>query len=219
MESFRTGKGHIVEIFGSGPGPVIYMPCMDGEGEAVYSLLKEHDFSLAAISGLDWNRELSPWKAARVFSKDEDFTGGAPLFLRELLDEIIPRTEELAGSPSWRGIAGYSLSGLFALYASFGSGAFQRAASASGSLWFPGFVEWAEAKLGRTGTEAVYLSLGDREAKTHNRLMASVEDETRNLSKALEKAGLRTVFSFEHGGHFTDCQGRLARGIAWLLDE
>ena len=55
----------------------------------------------------------------QVFRNAESCTGGADDYLRHLTTEIIPTAEkELAGVPSWRGIAGYSLAGLFALYLS-----------------------------------------------------------------------------------------------------
>lgn len=38
------------------------------------------------------------------------------------------------------GIAGYSLAGLFALYALYKTDVFTRVASMSGSLWFPGIM-------------------------------------------------------------------------------
>ena len=49
-------------------------------------------------------------------------------------------TERIHGKASFIGIAGYSLAGLFALYALYKTDAFTRVASMSGSLWFPGIM-------------------------------------------------------------------------------
>ena len=44
--------------------PTIYLPVVMGNGSEVYDRCQELDcppFTLVAIGGLDWNRELSPW--------------------------------------------------------------------------------------------------------------------------------------------------------------
>lgn len=49
----------------------------------------------------------------------------------------------IGGVPRWRGIAGYSLTGLFALYyAIYQTDLFSRVGSISGTLWFPGMKEY-----------------------------------------------------------------------------
>ena len=70
-------------------------------------------------------------------------TGGADDYLRLLIEEIIPTAEkEIDGVPRWRGIAGYSLAGLFSLYAIYRTDLFSLVGSMSGSLWFPGMKEY-----------------------------------------------------------------------------
>jgi predicted alpha/beta superfamily hydrolase len=84
-----------------------------------------------------------------------------------LLKQIIPQAESsLPQPPSWRGVAGYSLSGLFALWALWQTDVFERAASASGSLWFPGFIDYARERTMTATPDAAYLSLGKKETKT-----------------------------------------------------
>ena len=78
-------------------------------------------------------------------------------------------------------IAGYSLAGLFALWATWNSGYFRRVASVSGSLWYPGFTDYIrnnEPKSGcgeKSGPEKAYFSLGDRESRTRHPLMSRVD--------------------------------------------
>ena len=63
-----------------------------------------------------------PWDSPPAFKNAEPCTGGADDYLRLLTEEITPTAEkEINGVPSWRGIAGYSLAGLFALYAIYRS--------------------------------------------------------------------------------------------------
>ena len=48
-------------------------------------------------------------------------------------------------------IAGYSLAGLFALWAAWNSGYFRRVASVSGSLWYPGFTDYIRNNEPKSG--------------------------------------------------------------------
>ena len=74
----------------------------------------------------------------RTVRDAEPFGGQAADFLDELLNQIIPQVESsLPQPPTWRGIAGYSLAGLFALWSLWQTDAFDRAASASGRYGFP----------------------------------------------------------------------------------
>ncbi|MCO7110734.1 alpha/beta hydrolase-fold protein [Gemmiger formicilis] len=65
-------------------------------------------------------------------------------------------------------LGGYSLSGLFALWAATQTNALYGTAAASPSVWFPGWLEYEAAHP--IQTRRVYLSLGDREEHTKTRL-------------------------------------------------
>lgn len=78
----------------------------------------------------------------------------------------MPKAEkELPQAPEWRGIAGYSLAGLFALYAIYQTDVFTRVGCISGSLWFPGFLEYVFTHESKRRPGCLYFSLGDKEAK------------------------------------------------------
>ena len=125
---------------------MIYLNTVSNEGQQVFKAAQaasRSPFTLVSISDLDWNRDMAPWDSPAAFKNGEPFTGGADDYLRLLVEEIIPRVEkELPGPPAWRGIAGYSLAGLFALYAIYRTDVFSRVGCMSGSLWFPGFKEY-----------------------------------------------------------------------------
>lgn len=61
-------------------------------------------------------------------------------------------------------LCGYSLAGLFALWAGSQSERFSAVAGVSPSVWFPGYGDYEQAHPIRA--EHVYLSLGDREEQT-----------------------------------------------------
>ncbi|MDY5425319.1 alpha/beta hydrolase [Collinsella sp. LCP21S3_C7] len=201
--------------------PVIYLPAVMGDGTEVYSRCLELDcppFTLVAIGELDWNRELSPWECDGTVRDAEPFGGQASEFLDELLNRIIPEVEpSLPCPPTWRGIAGYSLAGLFSLWSLWQTDAFDRAASASGSLWFPGFLDYAHGHTMSAAPNAVYLSLGKKETKTPNRMMRHVLDDTRAMEKLLGDRGIPATFELNPGNHFAQTDVRMARGIHWIL--
>lgn len=201
--------------------PVIYLPVVMGDGSGVYERCRELDcppFTLVAIGGLDWNRELSPWECDGTIRDAEPFGGQAAGFLDELLNQIIPQVESsLPCPPSWRGIAGYSLAGLFSLWALWQTDVFDRAASASGSLWFPGFIDYAHEYTMSNAPDAVYLSLGKKETKTPNRMMRHVLDDTRAMEALLVERGIPTTLELNPGNHFAQTDLRMACGIHWIL--
>ena len=198
---------------------IVYLHASSDEGLAVWQLLPEPKPVLAVISGTDWNRDFSPWTAKRVFSKGEDFAGGAEAYLEILTGRIIPGVEAtLPHPPKMRCIAGYSLAGLFALWTVFICDAFDAAAALSPSLWFDGFMDFIGRNKPSERTKRLSLSLGDREKHTRNVRMSVVEDAVLAACKCLAAQDIDVRFRFESGGHFNDVSGRIARGIANLFN-
>lgn len=201
--------------------PVIYFPVVMGDGSEVYERCRELDcppFTLVTIGGLDWNRELSPWECDGTTRDAEPFGGQAAGFLDELSNRIIPEVESsLPKPPAWRGVAGYSLAGLFALWALWQTDAYERAASASGSLWFPGFIDYAHEHAMAVTPNAVYLSLGKKETQTPNRMMRHVLDDTHAMEGLFIERDIPTTLELNPGNHFAQTDLRMARGIRWIL--
>ena len=129
---------YTVDLFTVAESPSVVYAVMDqAEAQTVWSMLKGPKPALATISGVDWNRELSPWPAPKVLRGGGDFGGEGPAFLDMLTGQIVPLVEaQLGFAPVSRAVAGYSLAGLFALWSVFQTDVFDRAASVSGSLWF-----------------------------------------------------------------------------------
>lgn len=211
-----------VDIYaGSAGAPLVLMNAFENEGRDTFEELRNltaADFSLAAVRITKWNRDMSPWEAAPVFKSDELFTGGADAYLGKLTGDILPAViGELGSEPEYTALAGYSLAGLFAVYAMYKTCAFSRVVSASGSMWFPGFPEFAKTHELAARPEKLYLSLGDKESKTRNKVMEPVERNTAELFEYYRSLGIDTVFELNPGNHFHDPAGRLAKGIAWVM--
>ena len=198
---------------------IVYLHASADEGLAVWQLLTEPRPVLAVISGTDWNQDFSPWQAQRVFSKGEDFAGGAEAYLEVLTGRIIPAVEAMLPlPPKMRSIAGYSLAGLFALWTIFKCDAFDAAAALSPSLWFDGFEDFIACNQPSERVKRLSISLGDREKHTRNLRMSRVEDAVLAACKNLATHGIDVRFHFEAGGHFDDVSARIARGISNLFD-
>lgn len=179
---------------------------MDREVELIREY-SSRDFRLTAFKVDDWTRDLSPWSAPRVFGT-EDFAGGGSKTLQSVLDYIEGKGEKYV-------IGGYSLSALFALWASFECPLFSSVAAASPSIWFPSFIDYMKSH--DCNLESVYLSLGDREEKTKNSVMSSVGRCIREAEKILREKGVNTVLEWNEGNHFKDSEKRTARAFASVI--
>lgn len=203
--------------------PIIYLNTFSDEGRKVYEAAQATGcppFTLVAISDLDWNHDMVPWDSPPAFKNAEPCTGGADDYLRLLTREIIPTAEkELPGVPSWRGIAGYSLAGLFALYAIYRTDLFSRIGSMSGSLWFPGMKDYIFSHESKRWPDCVYFSLGDKESKTRNPILRSVRQSTEEIQAFYQDKGIDTVFQLNPGNHYDHAAERTAAGIAWMLSR
>ena len=169
----------------------------------------DKSFRLIAVKIDNWNIDLSPWKAPAVFGK-EDFGEGA----ERTLDELLKLCSD--GSKTYY-IGGYSLAGLFALWAVYRTDKFTGVAAASPSMWFPGFTDYM--KEHKIRTDAVYLSLGDKEEKTRHPVMATVGDRIREAYSLLLEQGVKCVLEWNEGNHFKDADVRTAKAFAWVIKD
>lgn len=195
--------------------------------------------------GVDlWEENFSPWCAPRVFAKGPNFGDGAQKTLDTLINQVIPWTEsELTEPPAYRVLVGYSLAGLFSLWAGVSQqvacgcqpddapsqlgaprvdapvATFQRIGAVSGSFWFPGLLDYVDQQLsgGAVGLTHAYLSLGDREARTPNPQIMHVRENAELLASKLESVGITSTFELNRGNHFQNVEGRMQKALDWLV--
>ena len=169
--------------------------------------LTDKKFYLIAVKVQNWNTDLSPWNAPAVFGK-EAFGAGAADTLKEVL-------KLCADQKKIHIIGGYSLAGQFALWTVYQTNVFAAVAAASPSVWFPGFIEYMKER--RPQAASVYLSLGDKEEKTRNPVMAAVGSRIRETHELLRGQGVDTVLEWNPGNHFRDADIRTAKAFAWAM--
>ena len=85
MDTF-VADGKTVSVFSAAePGaPVVYLNTFGEEGQAVFDALTAAGgpaLTLVTISGLDWDRDMSPWDSPAVFKSAAPFAGGADDYL------------------------------------------------------------------------------------------------------------------------------------------
>ena len=202
--------------------PLIILNNYSGDGASVAGEMRELGTpacNLLVIGELKWDHDMTPWYCPPIAEDDTPCTGGANEYLDLLLTQIIPNAKAmLPGQPRFTGIAGYSLAGLFALYALYQCDAFDRAASMSGSLWFPEITEYILSHELRKRPEKLYLSLGDKEAKTRNPYLKTVRDNTEQIVSHFAQLGLHVAWELNPGNHFKDAALRSAKGIKAILE-
>ena len=194
--------------------------------------------------GVDlWEENFSPWSAPRVFAKGPNFGDDAQKTLDTLINQIVPwAEEELSVPPAYRVLVGYSLAGLFSLWAGLSqpgisqpgmsqqvacsyqpdvvpTPTFQRIGAVSGSFWFPGLLDYVDQQLsgGAVGLTHAYLSLGDREARTPNPQIMHVQENAELLANKLRDAGIVSTFELNRGNHFQNAEGRIQKALNWLV--
>ena len=203
--------------------------------------------SLVRISVDLWEENFSPWCAPRVFAKGPNFGNGAQKTLDVLINQVIPWAEsELTEPPAYRVLVGYSLAGLFSLWAgvtqtgvspqvargsqlvaptapqlSTPAATFQRIGAVSGSFWFPDLLDYVDQQLGGgvVSLTHAYLSLGDREARTPNPQIMHVRENAELLASKLRAAGITATFELNRGNHFQNVDGRIQKALNWLVTQ
>ena len=191
-----------------------YVYIIGGEEFVSAFLLSYPDAVFVSIKVEDWNRYLSPYRAENPFRKGDYFSGDADTLLASICNElicIVEKDEEVKE----RYLVGYSMGGLFSLYASSISDLWKGVGSVSGSLWYEKFDDYLSSHPLKI--EKVYLSLGRKEKESRNKVLKTVEEKTKAIYETIEKEGIECSFSLQEGGHFQDEEKRIREAISYLL--
>ena len=114
-------------------------------------------------------------------------------------------------------LGGYSLAGLFSLWSAYKSNIFSGIAAASPSVWFNGWEEFMDNNTPLCNT--VYLSLGDTEEKTKNKVMSAVGDNIRKQEELLENDNINAILEWNKGWHFSNSDLRVAKAFTWCIEK
>ena len=178
----------------------------------------DKQFSLIAFKIEDWNNELSPWEAPPAFG-NKSFGSGAKDTLEFIENRLIPTVKEKYNlNDEVRFIlGGYSLAGLFSLWSAYKLDTFFGIAAASPSVWFNGWEEFMNNNTPLSNN--IYLSLGDTEEKTKNKVMSKVGDNIRKQEQLLKNNNINTILEWNKGGHFSNSELRVAKAFVWCIEN
>ena len=181
------------------------------EHQWLESIATRHEGNFVVISGVNWEEDLTPWKAPGL--KTGEFSGKAQYFLEMLKGDLFFNLEiSLQIKKAERSLVGISLSGLFAVWASISMPLFSSVGSVSGSFWYDGFLEWMK-KNTNTVTGRYYFSLGNKEKDGKNKRLASVEETTLEAVDLLKSVGKEVTFEYNEGNHFGPLIERIEKAI------
>ena len=196
-------------------GPIFYIGCDINEKD-FEQYIPSSNYLLVLFQTNSWSADYSPWQANNPMGGS--FEGNGLSTLNELVNSIIPVIH--LQYPNYHGdyLVGYSLAGLFALWGYLENPLFDGAVVSSASLWFENFDTYLKNHQFRKQS-LIYLSLGGKEEKTKNEVVASIGERYRQLSKDLKNQGITTTLVMNPGGHFTNSTKRMAQGIEWIIQQ
>ena len=180
------------------------------EMESELNYIRSHTdipFRHVAVPIKKWNEELTPWPAPPVFGKIPFGDGAAKTLLK--IKKMIGEEHQVI-------LGGYSLAGLFSLWAG-AQYAFDGVVAASPSVWYSNWLAYSEAH--QMLAKHVYLSLGDREHRSKTAIMSTVNDCINKQLDLLQTQGVDSVLEMNPGNHFQDNGIRTAKGFVWAMER
>ena len=182
---------------------------------ALEGLSTRFETNIVIISEMDWNNDMTPWKAPAV--KEGEFGGRASQFLDRLKGDIFFNLENsLQIRNPKRYLMGLSLSGLFTIWAAIMKPLFEGVASISGSFWYDGFAEWL-LKQEKLQCVRFYISMGEKEKETKVKRFASIEEDTMKVVETLILKGAEVAFEVTEGGHNSPVLPRIEKSVVSFL--
>lgn len=223
MNEFKVGAFTIHVFEADQPdAPVVYLHGLEGLAVGCWPSLKEAtdgNLSLVAITVPldDWSQVLAPWSTPEGWPQYVACTKGAESYLKVLTEQIVLQAESFIKNPGERVLAGYSLAGLFTIWAFFYTDLFTKAATASASLWFPGFEKWFMDHSMKRLPEAIYFSCSVEEFDSDNPYLAPEKPTTLALVKWFQEHKVPTTLVLDPCNHYEDVVRRTKASILWTL--
>ena len=201
---------------------------LDGDQfeEAFNHWITNHRAALNFVLIASNNRtaDYTPWPLQASETMPIDFGGKAEEHLSFITTHVIPFCESeygFASSTEKRVMGGYSLGGLFSLYAAVNTDLFGTVLSCSSSLWYPDFLDYLKEHPFKAAHSKLYMSVGDQEGTTATNLTAAQTSNTIALKDFYEPKFQAGDFKFtlEEGNHGNDISGRAWRAVEWVEEN
>ena len=188
-------------------------------------IIKHHPpLNFVLLNANNRTDDYTPWPLQASETMPMDFEGKAEEHLSFISTHVIPFCESeygLASSAEKRVIGGYSLGGLFSLYAAVNTDLFGTVLSCSSSLWYPGFLDYLKEHPFKAVHPNLYMSVGDQEGTTATNLTADQTLNTLALKDWIEPKFQAGDFQFtlEEGNHGNNISRRVERAVEWVEEN
>lgn len=182
--------------------------------------IKEFKHIIVGITPQNRLNDYTPWPSPGLDGM-QAFGGAGDMYLQFLADCLKPRIDALYPAlpgPSDTSIIGASLGGLISLYALYRQNCFGHIVSISGSMWYPGFVNFMQNSVPcRSHTQVLLLS-GRMES-------SGVPLPLRNSVKCLQQAHLilkkqlplyDIPLLWDNGSHADGLVPRFEKALQWI---
>lgn len=219
MQTFRIANLKVSAVKESADRMCYVLYPFDGFGYLIEEAARKFSVSIAIITGMDWDDDLTPWEAPGEPPGCPDFKGNAAAFLKKLVTEVVPETEKRLGINAGveRTLTGVSLSGLFTLWQWMTNDTFHNIICLSGSFWYDGFVGWLKSQPAPKKTGKAYFLLGVLEAKTTIQAFQTVQTDTEDIVAYLHSHGINDRFELVPGNHYQYAEERLIRAFTYMF--
>ena len=218
IQRLRAGRLHIAAC-GRGRRLIVVLG-FDGPFEEWMAQTSLHyDATVAIVSNIDWDNDLSPWPAPGQQPGSPDFGGQAPEFARTLLGHVVPGIRKATGTAddAELTLVGISMSGLFGMWLWAQRPEVANLVSISGSFWYDGFTDWLDAyPIERRGGK-VCMTLGSKEKNSPVKAFRCVAERTARVLARLQAAGVDAKYYQVPGGHYDPSMPRIDMCLAEML--
>lgn len=203
IQKFRIGNLNCLCALGSRDRISYVLYPLDDLERWLVTASAQFEMSIVAITGMDWDDDLTPWPAPGVPAGSADFAGNATIFLGELQNRVIPACEKTLGVVSpVRNLVGVSLSGLFAMWQWMLCDTFDNIAIMSGSFWYQKFPKWVADNCPVTKPGTCFMLLGRQEPHTPVPGFRPVGQNTEKIVDILQRHHILTEFQWVPGNHY-----------------
>lgn len=183
---------------------------------------------LVSLSGDNRLNDYTPWPASSLAGHFPDFGGDAETYLGWMENELMPAVEDFlkeSGNDVNQGITfesvllGYSLGGLFSIYASFLSKAFAKIVSISGSFWYPEWDSFIQNHRPVKSDVKYLMIYGNREGFGKKTIQKDAVTRSELTYCFLSQYTEEFPVIIDDGGHHDHLKERLAHAAKWICES
>lgn len=169
---------------------------------------------ICMIYPVEWSKMMTPWRQS---DDPVGETGLGAEYAKNFMFDIVDMVERsLVATNVKRGIAGYSLGGLMALYMGCTVDGFDFVGSISGSLWYEGALEYFTTHSPLERVKSVYFSLGAKEHEVKDARRSQVAANTKYIYQSFFEK-VEGMYETNAGGHFSHIKQRIEKCIKFFL--